>query len=126
MSHEITWEATGVVCHFSGIVSSEEIVEVKAEVFDDPRIREISYQIADFTQLEKLEVSADAVREVAVIDRRLSEVNPDVRVAVITSESFVRGISNLYALTHDSLGGNWITEAFEYEEDARAWAMSSE
>ena len=125
MAYEITWEPAGVVCHFSGIVTNDEIVAVKAEVFDDPRILEIRYQIADFAMLEKFEISPEAVREVAGMDRTLAESNPDVKVAVITAASYVRGIANLYSLTHESMGGSWIMEAFEHEEDARAWVMSS-
>ncbi len=113
-----------MVCHFTGVVTSDEIVLMKAEIFDDPRITDIEYQIADFSMLEKFEFSAEIVREIAGMDQSIAGINPDVKVAVITTDSYMRGLLDLYSLTHQSMGGNWIMEAFEDGDEARAWAMS--
>lgn len=124
MPSEVIWEAKGVVCHFTGVVTSDEIVLMKPEIFDDPRITDIEYQIADFSMLEKFEFSAEIVREIAGMDQSIAGINPDVKVAVITTDSYMRGLLDLYSLTHQSMGGNWIMEAFEDGDEARAWAMS--
>lgn len=97
---------------------------MKAEIFSDPRMADAEYQIADFSMLEKFQFSAEIVREIAGMDQELARIKPDVKVAVITSDSYMRGLLDLYSLTHKSMGGKWIMEAFEFEEEARAWAMS--
>ena len=44
---------------------------------------------------------------------------------LIASGQHIRGMSNMYRLTHEARGGSWTTEIFEREEDARAWAVPS-
>jgi hypothetical protein len=124
MPTEINWEPGGVVCHFTGVVSSEEIWKMKSEILDDPRIGDINFQIADFLMLEKFEFSAEIVRDIAGLDQDLTIANPEMKVALITSDSYMRGLLDLYTMTHQSMGGKWLLEAFDDEEEARAWAMS--
>ena len=125
MPYKVIWEHEGLVFRFSGVVSDEELIASNDEVYTNRRFPAMKYQIVDFSAIDKFDVSANAVRQVADMDRRASETNPDVRVAIITSAIFVRGMSNMYALGHEARGGSWITELFESEENARTWAIPS-
>ena len=125
MPYELTWEAAGVVFRFSGIVSDDDLVASNDEIYASLRFPEMRYQIVDFSTIDKFDVSAGAVRVVADLDRKASEINPDVRVAIITSETFMRGMSRMYAGSHEAAGGTWATEVFEREDKARAWAFPS-
>ncbi len=125
MPYELSWEPLGVVFRFSGVVSDEELIASNGEVYTSRLFPAMKYQIVDFSIIEKLDVSSAAVRSVADSDRRAAETNPDVKVAIITSDPFVRGMSNMFALHHEARGGSWTTELFEREEDARAWAVPS-
>ena len=125
MPYELSWEPLGVVYRFSGVVSDVDLVAATEEVNASSRFPVMKYQIVDFSAIEKFDVSAATVRAVAASDRRSAETNPDVKVAIITSEVFLRGMSNIYAIEHEVAGGSWTTEVFESEEDARAWAAPS-
>ena len=125
MPYELSWEPLGLVFRFSGVVSDEELIASNEEVYASPLFPAIKYQIADFSTIEKFDASSATVRAVAESDRRAAEINPDVKVAIITSGPFMRGMANMYALSHDAEGASWTTELFEREEDARAWAVPS-
>ena len=125
MPYKLSWEPFGVVCRFSGVVSDEELVAVNEEVHASALFAAIEYLIVDFSMIERFDVSSATVRSVAALDRAAAEINPHVRVAIITSEVFLRGMANMYAIEHEVAGGSWSTEVFEREEDARAWAVPS-
>ena len=123
MSCEISWEPSGVVFRFSGVVSDEDLIASNEEVlYTSPLFPIMRYQIVDFSMVEEFDVSSATVRAVAESDRRAAETNPDVKEAIITSAPLIRGMSNMYALTHESMGGTWTVEIFEREKEARAWA----
>ena len=125
MPLEVSWEPLGAVFRFSGVVSDEDVIAANREVYANPLLPAMKYQIVDFSLVEKINVSSATVRELASFDLRAAEINPDVKVAVITSAPLTRGLSNVYALTHESMGGRWAVQIFEREEDARAWAVPS-
>ncbi len=123
MPYEINWEPSGVVFRFSGVVLDEDVMAANEEVYSSPQLPAMKYQIVDFSMIEKLDVSYELVRRVAELDRAAAETNPHVRVAIITSAPFVRGMSNVYAKSHEAKGGTWTTQIFEREEDARGWVV---
>ena len=123
MPYELSWEPSGVVFRFSGVVSDEDLMAANEDVYSSPLLPGMKYQIVDFSIIEMLDVSFEVVRRVAELDRKAAETNPHVRVAIITSAPFVRGMSNVYAISHETKGGAWTTKVFEREEDARGWAV---
>ena len=125
MPYEVSWEPSGVVQRYSGVVSDEDVIAANREVYANPLLPAMKYQIVDFSTIEKLDVSNATVQAVAGMDERAAVLNPGVKVAIITSAPFVRGMSNMYALSHRARGGSWTTKSFEREEDARAWAVPS-
>ena len=122
MPCELNWEPSGIIFRFSGVVTDEDVVESSKEVYASPHFSAMKYKIADFSMIEKFDVSSRTVREVAESDRKAAEDNPDVRVSIITSSAFVRGISEMYQLFRHTTGGIWSTEVFDSEEEARSWA----
>ena len=125
MPYEISWEPVGVLFRFSGVVSDEDLVASNEEVYTHPLFPAMTYQIVDFSPIEEFAVSSATVRAVAESDLRAAQANPNVKVAIITSAILMRGMSNMYALTHESKGGTWTVEIFEREKEARAWATTS-
>ncbi len=125
MPYDLNWEPSGVVFRFSGVVSDGDLIASNEKVYASTRFPSMKYQIVDFASIETLDVSNATVQAVAGMDERAAVMNSDVKVAIITSAPFVRGMSNIYALTHGARGGSWTTKTFEREEDARAWAVPS-
>ena len=126
MPYNLCWEAEGAVFRFSGVVSNDDLIASNEEVYTSPCFSAMQYQIVDFSVIEAFDVDSATVRAVAASDVRAAQLNPDVKVAIITSATFLRGMSNMYALSHEAGGGSWVTETFEREEDARAWAVRSD
>ena len=125
MPYEISWEPSGVLFRFWGVVSDEELIASNQEVYASPLFPAMKHQIVDFSPIEKFDVSNADVRTVAESDRSAADTNPDVKVAIIASSPLMRGMVNVYAATHYVKGGSWTTKLFEREEDARAWAVPS-
>ncbi len=125
MPYEIDWQPLGVAYRFSGVVSDEDLRAATAEVYASPLLLTMKYLIADFSLIEEFAVSSATVRMVADSDSRVSKTNPDVKVAIISTAVFMRGMSNIYAITHQLYEGSWTTKIFECEEDARSWVEPS-
>ena len=126
MPYEIIWETSGVVFRFSGKVSDEELVASNEDVYTSPLFPSMKYQILDFSLIESFDVASATVRQVAESDRRAAKANPNVKTAIFGSDALMRGMSNMYALIHESVGGTWAVEIFEHEKEARAWAVSDQ
>ncbi len=125
MPYEIDWQPLGVAYRFSGVVSDEDLRAATGEVNASPVLLTMKYLIADFSVIEEFDVSSETVRMIADSDSKASKTNPDVKVAIITTALLMRGMSNMYAITHQLSEGSWTTKLFESEEDARSWAVPS-
>jgi len=66
------------------------------------------------------------VRRMAIMDQQASLQNPAVKVAIVTNEVFLRGMSNVYGLTHEAAGGTWQMQQFETQAAAREWLCEEE
>ncbi len=125
MPYEISWEPLGVVLRASGVVSDEDSIAANEELNASPLLPVMKYQIVDFSLIEKFDLSSERIWITAERDRIAAETNPDMKIAVIATSALIRGLTNMYALTHEAKGGSWVTKIFEREEDARAWAVPS-
>ena len=125
MPYELSWEPLGVVFRFSGVVSDGDLVASNNEVYANPLFPTMTYQIVDFSVIEEFGVSSETIRVVAEMDRRAAESNPAVKAAIIATTTLLRGMSNMYALNHEAMGGTWVVKFFESEKEARAWATPS-
>ena len=125
MPYEISWEPLGVVLRASGVLLDEDSIAVNEELYASPLFPVMKYQIIDFSLIEKFDLSSERIRITADWDRIAAKTNPDMKIAVITSTAFVRGMANMYAIYHGLRGGGWTSKIFECEEDARAWAVPS-
>jgi hypothetical protein len=107
-------------------MTDEDLIESNKEVYANPQFPNIRYEIFDVSGVTQFEVSSKAVSQVGAMDQEASRRNPNVRVAIITSEPFAIGLSRLYSRSHKAMGGTWRTEMFDTEEAARNWACTPE
>ena len=126
MPYKVSWEPSGVVFRFSGVVSDEDLVASNEEVYASPLLPTMKYQVVDFSTIESFDASSATVLAISASDRIAAKTNPDVKVAIITSAAWVQSMTNLYSLYHESRGGSWTTEVFAHEDAARAWAVPSD
>ena len=53
------------------------------------------------------------------MDTEQSKKNPNIKVAAISNEIVMRGLTRMYEIVGD--GSAWEIQIFENEEDARVW-----
>ncbi|MDP6346076.1 MAG: hypothetical protein QF578_07545 [Alphaproteobacteria bacterium] len=125
MPYELSWEDRGVVFRFWGVASDDDLRQSNLEIYDDPRFESLEHEIADFTEVTRLDFSSDAVRTVARWDSEASKRNPTIRVAIIGEDSLLIGLANMYRIVFDVQDGNWEQEQFAGMDEARSWLARS-
>ncbi|MDP6874003.1 MAG: hypothetical protein QF521_10770 [Alphaproteobacteria bacterium] len=107
MAHELAWELTGAVAHFSGDVSDQDLFQATQAVHQDPRFESLEYLVADFTNASKITMSLEAVRLTAANDQQASERNPAIRLCIVGQQQILMGLANVYRAHFDLDGGGW-------------------
>jgi hypothetical protein len=121
MSCELIWEQQGFLFRYSGVATDDDLRRVNIEVLDDPRFDSQTYQIADFSNITKLEFSSEIIHWIAKSDSRAALRNPNIRVAVVGRQSLLLGLANMYRIYFDLNGGTWKQKQFAAMEQAHAW-----
>lgn len=119
MPYELTWEREGVVKHFWGDVSGNELAESVEEVAAHPRFDGLRFILNDFLDVGKHIFDADSMFRILVsrIGSRYS--NPNIRVLLVTTDA------DLFALSNGSTPGAFPTtnetKSFTSVAEAREW-----
>ena len=121
MPYELIWEDRGVVSRLWGEQTSDEYVEWSRSIASDPRCESIVYQLIICSDSLVIKVSGATIRREADRDARASQRRPKGALAVVGSESLVRGLNNQCRIQYEVMGGLWKIETFETEEEARRW-----
>ena len=74
MSYRLTWEKNGVVFELSGVVTGREMIETSREIARDTRRFGMKYQIVNFLNIERFDITGEEVRTIAQLDKKISEV----------------------------------------------------
>jgi hypothetical protein len=119
MAYKTFWEEKGIKWVFSGSLTNDDLLNCNKELYEDPRFLDIEYQLCDFTAVEGFPVESRAVELVGEMDKQQSKRNPNIKVAIISNETVMRGLTRMYEISSD--GSAWETQFFENDEDARAW-----
>jgi hypothetical protein len=119
MPYEVKWESRGVYWRFFGRATGFEILQANLDAYGDPRFEELKYQIADFLEIESLEMDLREVKKIAYMDKAAARSNPNVRVALVAKPETLE----MHAKLHAEYAGYspWETEVFESLEEARSW-----
>jgi hypothetical protein len=118
----LIWEERGSLVRYSGIVTDHDVRQSTLDQYNDHRFETLKYQIVDFTNVTKLDLSSELVRWVAKFDAQASERNPLIRTAVVGDEPLLKGLANMYRSNFDLSDGSWEQEHFSTMDEARAWA----
>jgi len=119
MAYETHWEPSGIRFVFTGTVTDDDLIQSNKDVYDDPRFEDIRYQIADFRDMDEFAALSDTVRLIADMDREQASRNPDIKVAILSTSSLMKGLGRMYALS--GAGEEWDVRVFDTEEEAREW-----
>ena len=85
MPYETTWETSGVIQKFRGVVSSPELFDALKDIYHDPRLYSLRYILRDFLEVEIFDVGVKILLEGRASSMMIQDRAPDIVVAVVAT-----------------------------------------
>ena len=82
MSTSILWEPHAVVCHADGVLSVEDIHQLNADTFGDPRFETVDSVLIDFSQVTSTTITDADVVILASADHLYGQLGHPRRMAI--------------------------------------------
>ena len=121
MAYKITYtDDAGIIAKYTGVVDDAEYVQSINERWEDPEvIKTCRYVISDFSNVEALKITTDAVKQSASIHMEVSRLNNSLLVVGVlpTFLQYVYG-KMWQEHTHDS---GWKTFPATSIKEANEW-----
>lgn len=109
----------GVVFICIGVVTASDFDQANQEIYSAERVRTLRYQLIDFSDAERIEISADDTRRHAEMDRLAAERNPEIAIAIVGLSDVTFGISRMWqALTDEA---KLQSRVFRSNREAARW-----
>ena len=124
MPFKIKWEKQGSVTTYSGTVNIDEVFEADRYFNNDPRSDDAEYQIIDFSQAKPGIVDESRILHIAAMDYGVSHSIPQLNVAFITEDQYIKRLCNDYINMCKEMGIKWNFRIFSEMKSARRWALS--
>ena len=119
MKYKTTWVTKGVIITFCGVVENEDIFQVVEEINSDPRFDDIRYQIRDYTEVTEFNVDVKCVPKIAAWDKAAAMSNPNMKIAIVTTDSLMQILSSLYLA--EIFMSHWEGKIFNTMDEAQQW-----
>ena len=123
MPYTLTMENGLVDLRFTGIVSAQDCLDADKEMHEAPNYEESRFGIVDFTAMEKMSITSEAIRQIAQDDLVHSSRIPDLRVAFIAATPIAVGFARMWQ--NLSMEGVWVSEIFETRAEAENWLYNT-
>jgi hypothetical protein len=111
----------GVLKIGSGVVTGAELLETATHQSLDERIRTVKYALVDFSQMIEMKITSEIVRQMVEIQKKTSQLAPDVVVAIVAPSPLAYGMSRVWQSFAYDLG--WTSNVFHSRPDAVAWLI---
>lgn len=121
MAYIAKWEDDGFVREFYGVVSSSEVLRSDREFYEDPRSDTAKYQITDFSNAQPGDVDDTDITKIAALDIGASVAIPNLKVAFVTSDEYVKALCEKYIELSQVANETWEFKIFEDMQSARRW-----
>jgi len=104
----------------SGVLTGAELVSTtRSLVENEDAARRVDTVLVLLEEITRLDVSADDIRKVVEIDRRLVELIPRAVVSIVAPKDDVFGMSRMWEMMVEFTG--WKTRVFRTRTEADAW-----
>ena len=122
MPHQISTELNpnGVVISFSGVISGDEILALNVRLISEESFSQRRYEIWDFSQAIRLDITTEELRSVSMQDVKPSEINPNLKIAIVGQPSFFGGKDRVF-LIFEEVWTAYKPKVFLEVEAAREW-----
>ena len=99
-------EDGGIIYEAFGVFTDNDMIELNKEHYQDAeRIKQISYQLLDTTNVEKVEISTKQVLRNAEIDKKALSINPRMRLAILAKSDSTFGLGRMWEVYACQLEG---------------------
>lgn len=122
MPYEITYFETdgGVLTNYYGIVTDSDIINSMKERFSsDDRISSYRYAITDCSDVERFDVSPEAMKESAEVSKKVSLINKNIVVVAIMPTDLEFGMGRMWQAYSYETG--WKAEIVRTKDEADIW-----
>jgi hypothetical protein len=110
----------GVLVRAEGIIVGNEIKEINYAIYESPeKIKQIVYQLFDFTRVSDARVSDTDILDIAYYDNLAAKINPGMIVAVVCEKELLFGLARMWEAYTDVSPIE--TMVFRDMESARHW-----
>jgi hypothetical protein len=117
--YRITWEPAGAYVKFFGVVTTEDMASLYAELARDARSDWMRYVLADYLGATRsTNMSLSDVKGIAALEKGASFGNPDVWNAVVATDASIREYVQFFTSLDIS---PYPLRIFPTVEEARAW-----
>ena len=122
MPHQIGAESNpnGIVISFSGVISGDEILALNARLISEELFSQRRYEIWDFSQAIRLDITTEELRSVSMQDVTPSKINPNLKIAIVGQPSFFGGKDRVF-LIFEEVWTAYEAKVFLEIEAAREW-----
>lgn len=109
----------GARFELSGIITSEEIMGLNTALYKQWDFPSYKYQLWIFTAVEDFLLSSGEMKVLASQDLQASEINPHMKVALVSESPLVFGLCRMYEAFYGD--GPWQTRVFKSLAEAEKW-----
>ena len=113
----------GVTFYAVGKVTGKDIIESQRDIYQSNGFKNLRYWIVDRSRCTEYKVSSDEVSQIATMDNKAVELNPNLIMALISESDLQFGVSIMYESQIIEDGFN--TNVFRNRSEAEKWIKTN-
>ena len=123
MPIQITYSDKGVgsIVTGSGKVTEKEYLDFYRKYLsqDGATLHKHRYNLTDWLEVTMVDISAEAISEIAILSKRAAEIDPGCVTAIVASEDFIYGLSRMWEIQSSDTESTVMV--FRERAEAEAW-----
>lgn len=113
-------ENNGILLKGTGIITAADVSMVNKFIYETPqKIKKITYQLCDYTEIEGVNMSSNEVRMLSKEDATAAKINSKMIIAVVGKEDLIFGLLRMWQAYANETP--FETSVFRNVEDAKYW-----
>ena len=93
---ELELGGAGVLFTYSDVLKGEEAVTASTEIYMPEILENLRYQIADLSDVNRIEVTAEQIRQLAEADKKAAQYRHGFLIASVVNHDLQGGLSRFY------------------------------
>ena len=117
MPYKLDWERDGIYWEYTGKVSGKEIIEASTTIYGDERFDTLKYKLANFLDVENIEMDENEVALIAHQHRAAERSNPYIKNAIVIKSG--SKLADMFAAFFTD--SSWEVQIFQDLDEANNW-----